>query len=138
MARQRCESCLQDLNFGGRRKLVLWLEHYSRCKLTARPRPSFCSLQRSPIEMFREQLSLQRRSKKRSPVEDSNYERSSSPLLGFHSPALRGRRGMMHAKSCDMTPLRLKLHMQESCSSDDSWNVAANDNSSCQVCYLTH
>ena len=49
----------------------------------------------------------------------------------------------MHAKSCDMTPYRLKLRMQaeadcESNSSEESWNVAAVDvqqeNSSCQVC----
>lgn len=91
--------------------------------------------------MFRGQLSLQRRSKKRSPVVDG-YVRSSSPILGFHSP-LRGRRGMMHAKSCDITPTRLKLLEleadRESQSSDESWNVNLDqENTSCQVCFLTH
>ena len=50
----------------------------------------------------------------------------------------------MHAKSCDMTPLRLKLSMQAeadtmSDSSGESCNVAAVDlqqeNTSCQVWY---
>ena len=88
--------------------------------------------------MFRGQL--QKRAKKRGPVEDSGYARPSSPLLGFCSP-MHGRRQMMHAKSCDLTPLRMKIQMQqeaddESNSSDESWNVAAvelNKENSCQV-----
>jgi hypothetical protein len=79
-------------------------------------------------------------------VEDSTYERPSSPLLGFDSP-LQTRRGrMVHAKSCDMTPLRLRLNSvqtepdAQSNSSDESWNVAAVElgqetPSSCQVSF---
>ena len=80
--------------------------------------------------------------KRGGPVADSTYERPSSPLLGFRNPR-RGR--MVHAKSCDMTPLRLRLNSvqtepdAESNSSDESWNVAAVDlrqeNSSCQVSF---
>ena len=78
------------------------------------------------------------------PVVDSSYERPSSPLLGFNSP-MQGRRRMMHAKSCEIMPLRMRMRMQqeedeESNSSDESWNVASvelkqeHENSSCQVC----
>ena len=77
---------------------------------------------------------------------DSTYERPTSPLLGFHDSPLQTRRGrMVHAKSCDMTPLRLRLNSAQtepdaqSNSSDESWNVAAVDlrqeNSSCQVSF---
>jgi hypothetical protein len=85
-----------------------------------------------------------RAAKKRGgPVVDSTYQRPTSPLLGFSDSPLQTRRGrMVHAKSCDMTPLRLRLGSSaeadaESNSSEESWNVAAVDlkteNSSCQV-----
>ena len=105
-------------------------------------------MQRSPVGMFRS--GGQRRTKKRGgrPVEDSAYERPSSPLLGFGSPQMHGRRRMVHAKSCDMTPMRLQLQSgggqgdpdTESHSSDESWDVEAVDlkenASSCQVVCL--
>ena len=107
-------------------------------KIVNSKHPAPLSTQRSPVEMFRGQ-----RSKKRSSVvavTDSSFARPSSPLLGFHSPP-QSRRRMMHAKSCDMTPLRMKIHMQleadlESQSSDESCNLAPanlNQANPCQV-----
>ena len=77
--------------------------------------------------------------------DSTNYERPSSPLLGFDSPLQMRRGRMVHAKSCDMTPLRLRLNSvqtepdAQSNSSDESWNVGAVDlgqeSSSCQVSF---
>jgi hypothetical protein len=96
------------------------------------PRDHYTLHLRSPIDMFR---GGQRRTKKRGgPVEDSTYERPSSPLLGFDSP-LQTRRGrMVHAKSCDMTPLRLRLNSVQT-EPDAQSNSSDETPSSCQVCF---
>ena len=148
----RFKNFCQDLNFRAELPPVCFAVQLKCSKETTPPpththtytHTTLVPLQRSPMNVFR--VPRRGAAKKRGggpTVVDSSYERPTSPLLGFHSP-LQVRRGrMVHAKSCDMTPLRLKLSMRrrpeadaESNSSDESWNVAAIElNQECQVCH---